>query len=442
MKGVFAMNEVKRCKAKKDTQSRKWFLTINNPDDNGITVDTVEEQLKTIHPVKGWFISGEEGKNGTYHIHVYVYCQSAIRFSTLKRHFNEANIEMAKGSNQQIREYIFKEGSENHRSFGDIPIERPGARTSSEELCEMVRQGVPTYEIIQQKPSAIHHLKAIDQYRQLFNYEQHGKTYRDVEVMYVEGKTNVGKTQWVFDYYGFENVYMIDTYNFHPYDNYTGQDVLVLDEFESQIDSSFMRRLLDKFPLTLKSRYTNKQACFTKVIIISNLPLKEQYRDIQRNEPETWEAIIRRIHTVRVYSGFLKYKDYTIDEYFSGFSNPQIVKKPCPTKPRPNVKFAPPKKPIPTKKEVAPEESPQPEMAQPVKKKKQLQFKRVAPKESLQPKMTQPVKQKKPLPKKKVESKESLQPEAEQSVKEKKTLPKRKTTPLLLSELYMSQLHI
>lgn len=57
-------------------------------------------------------------------------------------------------------------------------------------------------------------------------------------------------------------------------------------------------RYLDIYPLTLPARYTDRTACYTKVFITSNIPLEEQYRDIQRVQMETWRAFLRRITNV------------------------------------------------------------------------------------------------------------------------------------------------
>ncbi len=59
-----------------------------------------------------------------------------------------------------------------------------------------------------------------------------------------------------------------------------------------------MLNYLDIYPLTLPARYTDRTACYTKVFITSNIPLEEQYRDIQRVQMETWRAFLRRITNV------------------------------------------------------------------------------------------------------------------------------------------------
>ena len=97
--------------------------------------------------------------------------------------------------------------------------------------------------------------------------------------------------------YGYENVYRVTDYE-HPFDGYKGQDVIVFEEFRSCIKIGDMLDYLDIYPLTLPCRYNNKIACFTKIFIISNIPLEQQYPEIQREQPRTWVAFLRRIRYI------------------------------------------------------------------------------------------------------------------------------------------------
>ena len=59
-----------------------------------------------------------------------------------------------------------------------------------------------------------------------------------------------------------------------------------------------MPNLLDIYPLMLPARNHDRIACFETVYITSNIPLEQQYQEIQRKELETWHAFLRRIHSV------------------------------------------------------------------------------------------------------------------------------------------------
>ena len=98
--------------------------------------------------------------------------------------------------------------------------------------------------------------------------------------------------------YGYANVYRVMDYA-HPFDNYKGQDVILFDEFRSQLPLSAILGYLDGYPVELPCRYTNKIACFTKVFIVTNIPLEQQYPNVQQNEPGSWAAFKRRIQAVQ-----------------------------------------------------------------------------------------------------------------------------------------------
>lgn len=100
--------------------------------------------------------------------------------------------------------------------------------------------------------------------------------------------------------HGYSSVYRVTDYN-HPFDRYAQEPVLCLDEFRSSLLIGDMLDYLDGYPLALPARYANRQACYEKVYIISNIDLREQYPNVQTNEPATWKAFLRRIHHVIEY---------------------------------------------------------------------------------------------------------------------------------------------
>lgn len=59
-----------------------------------------------------------------------------------------------------------------------------------------------------------------------------------------------------------------------------------------------MLTLLDGYTLELPCRYANRQACYTKVYIASNIELYEQYPYEKENEPAVWAALLRRINKI------------------------------------------------------------------------------------------------------------------------------------------------
>lgn len=69
----------------KDSQSRKWQITINNPSEKGFTHTRIKEILSGMKSVIYWCMADEIGENGTYHTHIYIQGRGGINFSTLKK---------------------------------------------------------------------------------------------------------------------------------------------------------------------------------------------------------------------------------------------------------------------------------------------------------------------------------------------------------------------
>ena len=77
-----------------------------------------------------------------------------------------------------------------------------------------------------------------------------------------------------------------------------------------------MLTYIEGYPLRLPCRYQPRQAMFTKVYIVSNIPLDKQYPNVQREEFDTWEAIKRRITKIKQYKSDGKIEERTVEEEF------------------------------------------------------------------------------------------------------------------------------
>ena len=90
------------------------------------------------------------------------------------------------------------------------------------------------------------HLKALDSTRQALTSEQYQNTFRNLTVHYLWGKTGVGKTRFVMEKYGYENVYRVTNYA-HPFDSYHSEPVILFDEFRSDLPLKDMLKYLDGY---------------------------------------------------------------------------------------------------------------------------------------------------------------------------------------------------
>jgi len=321
-------------KHEKDHQSRKWLITINNPLNYGLDHKKIKEELGRIKSIKYWCLSDEIGLNeGTYHTHIFIACANGVRFSTLKNRFPIAHFDLAKGTSQQNRDYVFKEGEKwekskkketnlanTHEEWGELPLERQGRKYEYADIYDLIKQGYSDYEILDQYPEIMPQLDKIERARMTIKHEEFKNIPRQIEVTYIWGDTGTGKTRYIMEKYGYENVYRV-TSKTHPFDGYHCQDVITFEEFCGQFNIQEMLNYLDIYPIELPARYNNKVACYTKVFLTSNMDLKDLYPNIKRRENKTWLAFMRRINKVMVFSADGSFREYETQKYLRSVEN-------------------------------------------------------------------------------------------------------------------------
>ncbi len=306
-----------------NSQSRKWTLVINNPLECEFTHERICEILMRFFP-DYFCLADEIAKTGTFHTHIFIYSHSPIRFNTIKNRFPIAHIEKALGSAKDNRDYILKSGKwENDEKsetsvegsfyeYGTLPKERDENNPKMSKLIENIRDGKQTTEIIDDAPEFAFRIRDIDALRQVLSSEKYLCENRDLYVTYIFGASGTGKTRSIYQKHCAKDICRITNYRAGKginFDGYTNQKVLVFEEFNSQIPIEEMLNYLDIYPLNLPARYNDRTACYQTVYITSNISLSEQYKNVQKDRPETWNAFLRRIHKVLEYK-----KDGTIIE--------------------------------------------------------------------------------------------------------------------------------
>ena len=293
----------------KDKAHRKYLLTLNHPVEHGFSHENIRTIIGQFSGCIYWCLCDEVGEQGTPHTHVYLVFRNAVLFSTIQRRFYGAHIDPAKGSSEENRNYVRKEGKwaddakhdtnliETFEESGPLPDERRQQQKDSEVILGMICEGASNADILEEFPTALSKLHHIDAARQVMLEKKYREQFRKLNVSYIWGETGVGKTRGVMEKYGYTQVYRVTNYT-HPFDGYKGEPVILFDEFRSSLPISDMLKYLDGYPVMLPCRYADKVACFDTVYVISNIPLEEQYPNIQMDEPETWKALLRRFDSV------------------------------------------------------------------------------------------------------------------------------------------------
>lgn len=301
-------------------------------ENGGWDHETIKAALKKIAP-NYYALCDEIGaETNKHHIHLIIYrSPSAIRARTLRDLFPGAHQDVIRGTMNEARSYLLKEGKwagtdkaetsieGSFEESGEIPTEPGrGHRSDLETMMELVRDGYSDLDILNTLPSMVDKLTTIQRYRQLI-IEERAHEFRHMHVIYAYGKTGAGKTRGVYESYEDPaSIYTVSSYQgtglFDGYDS-SRIRVLCLDEFRSSLPFGLLLALTDGQYQIINCRYSNRIAVHTDVWIISNIPLLDQYPNIQQDEPESWCALLRRINVVRHFYDVGKYHDYTVEEY-------------------------------------------------------------------------------------------------------------------------------
>lgn len=289
---------------------RKYQLTINNPEKNGFSHDVIKNIIGTFASCVYWCMSDEQGlEEHTPHTHIYLAFKNAVEFKSIQTRFYGAHIEAANGSHSENRDYVAKSGKwlndDKHgtsidgtfEESGELPPERSAREAQSEAVYAMIKDGASNADILEAFPTAMNKLEHIERTRQTLLEEENKNKFRQLSVYYIWGAPGVGKTRSVMEKYGYANVYRVTNYK-NPFDQYKGQRVMLFDEFRSSLPITEMLNYLDGYPFMLPCRYSDKAACYDTVYIVTNIPMEEQYPNVQFESPNTWRAWLRRINHI------------------------------------------------------------------------------------------------------------------------------------------------
>lgn len=311
-------------------RSRKYQLTINNPEKHkNCSHQAIKERLLNWENIIYWCMCDEVAK--TPHTHLFIQFKNPVYFSSIKKSFPSAHIEEAQGTAEDNKMYILKQGKwkdtekgatnleETFEEFGTMPQSGQGKRSDLANLYQMIKDGYSNVEILEINPDNLLNLQHIDKARlEILSSRYKAERRMNLLVTYVSGATGFGKSRYILDNHGDSNVYRVTDYK-HPFDTYSGEDVIVFEEFRSDLPIGNMLNYLDVYPLQLPARYNNRQACYNFVYIVSNWKLEDQYHNIRLEQMETWNALIRRIHKVRIYTAPGEWQEYDTTDYLHGF---------------------------------------------------------------------------------------------------------------------------
>ncbi|MEM0173493.1 MAG: hypothetical protein QXI16_03185 [Sulfolobaceae archaeon] len=251
----------------------------------------------------------ETAKTGQRHLQGYCELDNQMRFNTIKKALGGIHFEVRKGTQKQAIDYVVKLGTTYddgstieslYINEGEPKLQKEDtSRTDIEDFVYAIQEGKNDFELLTEYPRQfLLYQNKIQTIRNTMLEQKYARTFRELYVEYIYGGAGTGKSKYVFDNY--PDAYKVNSYHSGAFDGYRNEDVLVLEEFRGNFPLSLLLQILDGYPLRLPARFNDKQACYTKVFIISNIALEEQYPNI---DDKSLMALYRRINVIKYLDG-------------------------------------------------------------------------------------------------------------------------------------------
>lgn len=301
-------------------KSRSWCFTIHF-DTKEIAIAFSNDQLKTtMEKCADYAIFQIEKAPTTGAIHIQGYChfKNARSLSGVKKLLTrETHLEVAKGTAKQNRDYCMKTDS---RLEGTVPTEI-GEMPLQGERMDLIKAGKDFMDGKSKSWMAENHTAAVMRYgagleRVRQWYDEKLERTKPVKAFFLWGETGVGKTKWVYDTFGKENVYRVidgkHKYWWDGYDNRQHKCVL-FDEIGGEHSLTDVLRFIDQYTENGEVKGGRVRLLFEYAVFTSNIPLGKLW--IHEDQARR-DAFVRRcvcIHNVTKDSPPPKVDILTID---------------------------------------------------------------------------------------------------------------------------------
>lgn len=255
-------------------RNTNWLFTINNPETN-----TIPEQWT--ESVKYCIWQLERGEQGTPHLQGYLQLKQRQRLSYLKKLDSHAHWEVRRGTHQEAVEYCSKEDTrqEGPWTYG-TPTMGQGQRSDLQALKKALEEGKTERDIATNEelfPSWLRYHRAIEKYQLLTCKQRDFPTHTTVYY----GPPGVGKSSRALLEGGTDSFWLAKPASKQGslwWDGYTGQKVVVIDEFYGWISRDLMCRMCDRYPLNVERKGGSCIFRPERIIITSNQHPKDWWK--------------------------------------------------------------------------------------------------------------------------------------------------------------------
>lgn len=300
-KQYWALKDSGKSVSVKSCRSRGWMLTIPAGRMSFDTLDNLLSKIATGDDNFAAKFSKERGSETGYeHYQTFLYWKYPKTGSAVENIFPGVHVEPCRDINASIH-YVSKDNTHIAGPFVyGIADQLAGLSTEADSVKRdlfdsatdlIVNHGWVYYDFLDDSEwrawaATVNHKRFIIDTRNNYLYKTYGCHDRNVSVDYIYGPTGSGKSDVVLRMYGAQNVFIADLSSNFPFDGYDGEPVLLLDDYRSDFKFSDLLRVLHGQPYRVNVKGGSTYACWTKVVITSNIYISDQYPNLnERRDP-------------------------------------------------------------------------------------------------------------------------------------------------------------
>lgn len=268
------------------SSARKYCFTVFNL-----------EQESAVHGLckrADYGIMGRETcpTTGRKHLQCYVYYKNKISFKELTNTLPGVHVEFARGSSADNRNYCSKDG--DFVEYGTCP--QQGFRSDISAFRDAIYSGASEEKLIDEYPDMMAKYDRFYQRCRNILLKKEAKKMIQPEVVVLVGEPGIGKTRHIYDTEDIDNIYKVEvgdgSANSIFWDNYNGEQVILIDDFHNNFKLDYMLRLLDRYPMKLNIKGGHTWKCATRIYITSNIHPDNWYNNCPQIHRK---ALFRRI---------------------------------------------------------------------------------------------------------------------------------------------------